>query len=150
MKVQAHTPQMRSNINITPLIDIVLVLLIVFIIMVPGMMKALEASLPQVSRGPGEGDTRALVVSLLADGSLKLQQADVDRAQLQAQLVPALLKQPYDQRRVVLKVDGSLPHGRAVEAMDLVRRADEEARRRSVAELGVEGREARVVMAQLK
>lgn len=145
------TRSIRSDINITPLIDIVLVLLIVFIIMVPTLSKVLETAIPQV--GPdvkGQQPKDQLVVTLKADGQLLLQQTQVDRTQLVAELVPALLKQPIQYRKVFLKVDGEQSHGAAVAVMDLLRQADARVQKESRHTFGLEGPEARIVLGQAK
>ncbi len=143
----------KSDINITPLIDIVLVLLIVFIIMVPSLAKALPAVIPQVvpdteheKRPPQE----PVVVSLRGDGSLLLQQDAVSREDLKGKLVPALMNQPILQRKIFLKVDGELPHGQVVAVMDLLRSASNEVRKESKRTLGHEGEDTRIVLATLK
>ncbi len=141
----------RSDINITPLIDIVLVLLIVFIIMVPSLSKVLESAIPQPAPLTG-GETKpdALVVTLNREGRLLLQQAPVERTQLVEQLVPVLLRQPIQYRKVILKVDGDQTHAQAVGVMDLLRQADVRVRRESLKRHGLEGPETRIVLGQAK
>lgn len=141
----------RSDINITPLIDIVLVLLIVFIIMVPSLSKVLETAIPQpapITRSDTKPDV--LVVTLNREGQLLLQQTPIERAQLVDQLVPVLLRQPIQYRKVFLKVDGDQTHAQAVGVMDLLRQADVRVRAESVKRHGLEGPETRIVMGQAK
>ncbi|NTV74775.1 MAG: biopolymer transporter ExbD, partial [Holophaga sp.] len=67
----------KSDINVTPLIDIVLVLLIVFIVMVPGLSKALPVVVPQVVKvdrpTPPDPKNPPLVVTIDQNGDLMLQ-----------------------------------------------------------------------------
>jgi len=79
-----------SEINVTPMIDILLVLLIIFMVIVPAMPKGLQASLPQPPRTPAitRGDT--IVVQVLnhqgASPTYKINDSDVPHSQLLARL----------------------------------------------------------------
>ena len=106
------TPKIRSDINITPLVDIVLVLLIVFITLVPVLPRALDTGLPH---GGGTGrETSILRLTLAADGSLDLDGARVALADL-----PARIRATTGS--VVLRVHPSLPLDRATGVLDAVK-----------------------------
>jgi len=121
----------KSDINITPLIDIVLVLLIVFIVLVPTLAKVTNAVLPIQGPPPPKGGAVPLVLSLNAEGQPFLQREPVAWGEIRERLVPSLLLQPHGGRRVFLKVAGELPHGTAVRAMDEIRVASDLARQRT-------------------
>jgi biopolymer transport protein ExbD len=144
----------RANINITPLIDIVLVLLIVFIVLVPGFVRVLPVAVPGTElRPPGQVRPEVLVVTLDGQGRLFLQREELALAALGARLIPAVLLQPLGERKVFLKVAGDLPHARAVGVLDEIRQASLEARRRTRARAGfqeLDGGEIRVAVALLK
>lgn len=154
MKTTALPCRHKSDINITPLIDIVLVLLIVFIIMVPALAKVSKAVLPR--EVPDTKDAlrpTPVVVTLDASGKLFLQQEEVPWNELAERLAPALLLQPIGGRKVFLKVDGSLSHGMAVRAMDTIRVGSDLARSRMAQRKdlgGEDGGEAKVVMSLKK
>jgi len=124
----------RSEINVTPLIDIVLVLLIVFIVLIPGLTKALPVAVPRVVRSaaPPPHDT-PLVVTLDGDGQLLLQSGRIELPRLADALVPVVQLQPAGLRRVFLKVDGGQPWQKVVDVMDQIRLASERARRETAA-----------------
>jgi len=140
----------KSDINITPLIDIVLVLLIVFIILVPTLAKVSNATLPnQVPPTEIPKAEIPLVLSLNAEGQPSLQQEAIGWGEIRERLIPPLLLQRPGGRKVFLKVSGDLPHGTAVRAMDEIRAASNQAQRQSV---GVHegGGEVKVVLSLKK
>src|SRR5580698_2828072 len=80
-----------SEINVTPMIDILLVLLIIFMVIVPVTPKGLDALVPQPPKDPQNQppDNRTIVVSVLKAGNVvayKINQDDVARTDLQARL----------------------------------------------------------------
>ncbi len=143
----------KSDINITPLIDIVLVLLIIFIVMVPALGKVTKAVLPRPAEAPEKGTPTPLVVSLDGAGNLYLQQEQVSWESLPERLAPVLMLQPLNGRKVFLKVDGELSQAYAVRAMDLIRVGSLLARTRTAqnSEMGGEdGGDAKVVVSLKK
>ena len=135
----------RSEINVTPLIDIVLVLLIVFIVLVPGLTKALPVAVPKVVRTsvPPPPDPRnpPLVVSVDAQGGLLLQSDRIELSRLADALTPVVQLQPAGMRRVFLKVDGDQPWQKVVDVLDQIRAASERARRETAAKPEWAGRD---------
>ena len=127
----------KSEINVTPLIDIVLVLLIVFIVLVPGLTKALPVAVPRVvqTSTPPVPDPRnpPLVVSVDEQGGLLLQSDRIDLSRLVDALVPVVQLQPAGLRRVFLKVDGAQPWQKVVDVLDQIRLASDRARRETAA-----------------
>lgn len=142
----------KSDINVTPLIDIVLVLLIVFIIMVPGLAKALPVVVPQVVKTdtppPVNKDNPPLVLEITPkpDGTYKyaLQSAEVEIMGLAEQLVPVVQLQPLTQRKIYLKVDEDVTYQAVVIALDQIRKASDKAKVESMAKLGNDGGDVKV------
>ena len=135
----------RSAINVAPLVDIVLVLLVIFLVLVPAGLRAAKVAVPQP--GAAEGGT-PLVVTLAADGSWRLQAEILDPERLAGQLAGAVQLQPMGLRKVFLKVHPDLPHLRVVQALDAIRSAGEQAKWATRAKpewLGQDGGDIRVV-----
>lgn len=146
-------PRAKSDINITPLIDIVLVLLIVFIVLVPGLTRALAVSVPKVDVTREKPKEVPVVLTLDGAGRLFLQREEVALASLRERLVPVVLLQPLGCRKVFLKVDGELPHERAVRVLDQIRVASDEACRQTRSRPGYgdeDGGPVKVALTRLK
>ncbi len=135
MDAGAPKGRAKSEINVTPLIDIVLVLLIVFIVLVPGLTKALPVAVPRVVRtsAPPPEHQPPLVVTLDGAGGLLLQSDRIELSRLADALVPVVQLQPAGMRRVFLKVDGGQPWQKVVDVLDQIRFASDRARRETAA-----------------
>ncbi len=109
----------KSDINVTPLIDIVLVLLIIFIVMVPGMSKSMPVVVPQVVKmdkpTPPDPKNPPLVVEVdpTADNKayiFKFQSEAIDLNELANRLTPVVQLQPAGMRKVFVKIDEEVPY----------------------------------------
>jgi biopolymer transport protein ExbD len=127
MQAPTHARALQADINITPLIDIVLVLLIVFIVMVPVLTRKHDAALPADGRGGAR--TTPLVLTVLKGGGLQLQQEPLEAEALVTRLAEALGRAAAAERKVFVKVDADQPFQRTVDALDLVRRASDRVKR---------------------
>ena len=125
----------KSDINVTPLIDIVLVLLIVFIVMVPGLTKAQNVTVPQVVVAPPPTTAPLnphLVISIDKDGNYMLQSDKIELADMADKVQAAAGLQERNSRKIYLKVDEEMPFGKAVDAMDQIRLAGDRLKVESV------------------
>lgn len=127
----------KSDINVTPLIDIVLVLLIVFIVMVPGLDKATKVVVPQVqvTSTPPKPDPNNIMIQLDQDGSMTLQQDKIDADGIKAKLPDAVMLQPLNYRKVFLKVDEDVKFQAMVDVLDAIRVASDTAKKKSLEQL---------------
>lgn len=117
---------MRSDINVTPLVDVVLVLLIIFMVISPQKPHRFEAKIPE--KPPEEmkdlpPDPLSLLVTIPASGSgYKLNtQESKDLTELGQQLFSALNGRPGDKKAVFIKGPRRLAYGRVVEVIDVVK-----------------------------
>jgi biopolymer transport protein ExbD len=114
--------QNQSSINVTPLIDVLLVLLIIFMMVTPILTKALQSDIPQKVDQPlpAEYTEKQLVVHVAADGRLMLNRDEVSLSTLSSTL-REIFVQRGGKKVVFLDADNSVPYGTVIEVMDLCR-----------------------------
>jgi len=113
----------NAEINVTPFVDVMLVLLIVFMITAPLLVRGEEVNLPQ-TRSDALADTQAqpLSVTLTRDGRIFLnEQNEVAREDLISQLI-AITGEGYDEQ-IYIKADTELSHGEVMDVTALIRTA---------------------------
>jgi biopolymer transport protein TolR len=107
-----------AEINVTPLVDVVLVLLIIFMVTAPFLQGGLELDLPKVSAS-GLDAHEGLIISVRVDGTLAVGSRIVRMQDLES----ALGKERAKHRPVFLKADRRVPYGTVVELVARMRRA---------------------------
>jgi biopolymer transport protein ExbD/biopolymer transport protein TolR len=103
-------PQPMSDINMTPLIDVMLVLLVIFMISAPLMTASLKLDLPKAEGATPSEAPSFLSVSLTTDGALYLSDEALEDAVFDARLRAAATAQPGLEVR--LRADQAVPYGR--------------------------------------
>jgi biopolymer transport protein TolR len=114
----------QSSINVTPLVDVLLVLLIIFMVVTPILTKALQSRIPKTveEATPHDYSDRQLVVRLGATGVLRLNADEVSLVTLPERLRKAFTGLGAD-RTVFVDADDRVPYGNVVQVMDLCRGA---------------------------
>jgi biopolymer transport protein ExbD len=100
---------MLSEINVTPFVDVMLVLLIVFMVAAPMMMVGVPVDLPRASQAPAAQVAQPLVVTLDRQGRVFIEEAEADPATLAARMRPMAEASP--DRPVYLRADRAQPYG---------------------------------------
>ncbi len=97
-----------AEINVTPLVDVMLVLLIIFMISAPLLTAGVPIQLPKTEAGALNNQEEPLTVTIRADGSIFLQQAETPFSELGPKM-RALSKAGYD-KPVYVRADGKAPY----------------------------------------
>src|SRR5687767_10567780 len=110
-----------AEINVTPMVDVMLVLLIIFMVTAPLIQQGVKVNLPQTRAAPVEADEKKLVLSVDARRRVFIGEAEVRLADLEAKL-KANAKAQQD-KEIYLHADRALPYGVVVEVMAAAQRA---------------------------
>ncbi len=110
-----------SQINVTPLVDVMLVLLVIFMVTTPILQQGVGVELPRVEADPMAGQEDQLVVAVSREGGVYLNAAELELEALQTTLAAAVRNRP--DQTVYLRADKNVMYGRVVEVMAAVRRA---------------------------
>jgi biopolymer transport protein ExbD len=128
----------KSDINVTPLVDVVLVLLIIFMVVTPMLQRGKDVSLPRsriVDKDPGSGDP--LVLSVTFDKRIWVDKDAYDEAGLEQRLRDEIIAQPN--RPFLLKGDSRVTVGEIRKVMAIARKAGARGVRIAVEQLKTEG-----------
>ena len=104
-----------SDINVTPLVDVMLVLLIIFIITIPVINHAVKIDLPRATNQPNDSKPQSINVSIDAQGKVFWNQQEVDDATLDQRIAEAALQQP--QPELHLRADREVRYERVAQVM---------------------------------
>ncbi len=111
---RAHRPM--SEINVTPFVDVMLVLLIIFMVAAPLLTVGVPVELPKTAATALPGDAEEpLTVTLSADGRIQIQTTDTARDQLIPKLRAIAAERASD--RVYLRADGALSYDAVMQVM---------------------------------
>lgn len=109
------------EMNITPLVDVMLVLLVIFILTAPLMTSAIRLDLPQAEGGEAGASPQALSLVVDAQGTVYLADKPITPDALRQRLAEAAKRNPNTE--LELRADESVPYGRVVETMGLAQKA---------------------------
>jgi biopolymer transport protein TolR len=118
---RTRAPSPMSDINMTPLIDVMLVLLVIFIITAPLMSSALRLDLPKADGARSSETPVFIAVSLDAEGRLFLADQAITLPELREQAERAAGRDPATE--VQLRADQAVPYGRVAELIGLLQQA---------------------------
>ena len=114
-------PVPMSDINMTPLIDVMLVLLVIFMITAPLMSSSLKLDLPRAEGGTPNDAPQFICVALDPQGKLYVGDEALDAPAFTARVQDAARKNPKTE--VQLRADKAVPYGRVAEVIGVVQKA---------------------------
>lgn len=113
--------EVMSEINMTPLVDVMLVLLIIFIVAMPLLSHTVKIDLPQVTNQPNKIKPDSITISVRDDGEIFWNKQRISNEELQQYLQAAAQRQP--QPDVQLRGDREVDYGEVVKVMAAAQRA---------------------------
>ena len=118
---RASSAQPMSDINMTPLIDVMLVLVVIFIITAPLLASSIKLDLPKTDAAKSADAPKSVTVVVDAAGQAYLKDQPLALDELARQLT--LSAQTNPQTEVLLRADKAVPYGRIVEVMGAAQKA---------------------------
>ncbi|RKK01729.1 protein TolR [Pseudoroseomonas wenyumeiae] len=111
-----------AEINVTPLVDVMLVLLIIFMVAAPLMTVGVPVDLPKTNASALNQETEPLTISVNAEGRIFIQESEVPTEGLVERLRAILAEQPAGapERRIFVRGDKGINYGRVMEVMGTV------------------------------
>ena len=114
--------QLMAEINVTPFVDVMLVLLIIFMVAAPMMTQGVEVALPEVDAGSlTQEEDIPFVVSINKDGHIYINDFRVQPEKFSDKLAAIFKEKP--QKKVFLRADKRVPYGAVVAVMAQIRGA---------------------------
>ncbi|MDO8433694.1 MAG: protein TolR [Candidatus Binatus sp.] len=113
--------QFVSQINVTPLVDVMLVLLVIFMVTAPIIQQGVEVNLPKVRAQALEGKEEQFVVSITKPGEIYLNDAKLSSAELTDKL--KAISQERPDRQVFIRADDAVPYGDVIRTMAAIKAA---------------------------
>jgi len=122
MAFQTQSDQeMMSEINVTPLVDVMLVLLVVFIVTAPLLSQSLEVKLPKTAAVETRMDTKQQVVAINAEGQITLESVVLSDEDLAQRLADSA--EGRDDFELHVHADEAVPYGRVAQVMAIAQHA---------------------------
>jgi biopolymer transport protein ExbD len=121
VNASGNSDDLKAEINVTPLVDVVLVLLIIFMVVTPLLKQEVPIELPIADNSRSAEEASQVTLSLAADGRKLLNGVEVPEGELVARLTAMYADRP--DKTIFLEADRGLSHGRVVDLMDDCRAA---------------------------
>ena len=111
-----------AEINVTPFVDVMLVLLIIFMVAAPLMTVGVPVDLPKTAAQPLNQETEPLTITVNPEGKIFLQETEVPLEGLVPRLQAIMREQPQGapERRIFVRGDKAISYGRVMEVMGTI------------------------------
>ena len=110
-----------SEINVTPLVDVMLVLLIIFMVTAPMLQQGIDVDLPKTKPSPIKIEEERLVVTVTQSKNIYINKTPFSFEELQKKLTKILEADPH--KEVFLRADKNVPYGFVVKVMAAIKEA---------------------------
>lgn len=117
-----HDSGMISQINVTPLVDVMLVLLVIFMVAAPILQQGIELELPQATIDPIEGEGEQLVVSIDKESKVYIGEGNLIEIKDLGTKAQAVLSTRKD-KQVFVRADHRVPYGTVMDVMASLRKS---------------------------
>ncbi len=114
--------RMVSEINVTPFVDVMLVLLIIFMVTAPLMTQGIDVKLPETSAPAIPAEKERVMVTVSKDERILIDEYPVDLESLGPKIA-AIYQNQQGKQGVFLRADASLPYGFVIKVMGIIREA---------------------------
>lgn len=110
-----------AEINVTPFVDVMMVLLVIFIVTAPLLIPGVAVNLPKTDANALPGEDEALTVSITQEGVIYLQETEIALEELQPKLLA--ISEGNLNGQIYLRADGETPHNDVMQVMSRINRA---------------------------
>ncbi|MGQ0793681.1 MAG: protein TolR [Deltaproteobacteria bacterium] len=116
-----------SEINVTPFVDVMLVLLVIFMVTAPILYQGVDVNLPKVESKPLPAieKEKKILVTMNSGGEIFIEKKQYDISEIKLEIRSLILDKgkQLDEEDVFLRADASVPYGRVVEVMGEIKKA---------------------------
>ena len=121
MNIGSDNDELMSEINVTPFVDVMLVLLIIFMVAAPMMVQGVNVDLPKASTKPLKANQENLVVTIDNDRKVYINNQVVNVEYLDEQLIKIM--ENLDTKNVYLRADKRVPYGIVINVISKIKHA---------------------------
>ncbi|MFP4346656.1 MAG: ExbD/TolR family protein [Thermodesulfobacteriota bacterium] len=121
MAIETGSDRLMSDINVTPFVDVMLALLIVFMIAAPMMVQGVDVSLPQAVAKALPAETDQLIISVNKEDQVYINEVQVSLDSLREKLIHIL--ENRTDREVYFRADQAISYGTAIRVMSEIKSA---------------------------
>ena len=121
MAMETNSDRLMSDINVTPFVDVMLVLLIIFMVTAPMMVQGVDVALPEATSKPLESETEPLIITIDKNNEIFINDYKVSLGFLQEKLVKVL--EGRADREVYFRADKDIPYGIVVQVISEIKGA---------------------------
>jgi biopolymer transport protein TolR len=121
MALQSSSDRLISDINVTPFVDVMLVLLVIFMVTAPMMMQGVDVALPETTSEPLAAQKEHLTITINQQNQIYINDYQVSLDFLQEKLIKIF--EGREDREVYLRADKGIPYGVVVRVMSEIKGA---------------------------